>query len=85
MPRTKLDETFNPKAPPIDWTRAAVLERQAVMGFTTKQLAEIGGISYDRMRHLIRLSPWDWPSEVRSKVCRTLGVKLVRSVEGAPT
>ena len=52
MPRTKLSKRFNP-TPPIDWLRAAVLERQAVLGYDLKKLSTIGGVSYDSMRHYI--------------------------------
>lgn len=85
MPRTKLGEAIKQNStPPIDWLRAAVLERQAVLGYDLKQLAVVGGISYDSMRKLIRVSPWDWPAPVREKVCRKLGVTPVRGVAGMP-
>ncbi len=84
MPRTKLQDKITPKAPPIDWLRAAVMERSAVMGYNLKQLAEVGGISYDYMRKLSRVSPWDWPRPVRENVCRALGVKTLCGVEGMP-
>lgn len=83
MPRTKLTAKYCER-PPIDWLRAAVLERQAVYGYDLKKLAAIGGISYDSMRHYIRVSPWDWPEAVRTKICSELGVKPVRGVEGMP-
>lgn len=84
MPRTKLTEKYCPKPPPIDWLRAAILERQAVMGYDLKRLAGVGGISYDYMRKLITVSPWEWPSDVREKICKEFGVKPVRGVEGMP-
>ena len=85
MPRTKLTAKYcEPKHPPIDWTRAAILERQAVLGYDLKRLAAVGGISYDYMRRLIRISPWEWPAGVRDRICDELGVKLVVSVEGLP-
>lgn len=84
MPKTRLTEKYSPKPPPIDWLRAAILERQAVLGFDLKKLAAVGGISYDYMRKLIRVSPWDWPSPVREKICKALGVKAIRGVEGMP-
>lgn len=84
MPRTKLQDKYAPKAPPIDWLRAAMLERQDVMGYNLKQLAEVGGISYSYMRTLSRKSPWDWPKPVLEKVCRELGLKPIYGVEGMP-
>ena len=85
MPRTKLEETIRQSSsPPIDWLRAAVLERQAVLGYDLKQMAAIGGISYESMRKYIRVSPWDWPPALREKICRKLGVKPIRGVAGMP-
>ena len=83
MPRTKLSKRFNP-TPPIDWLRAAVLERQAVLGYDLKKLSTIGGVSYDSMRHYIRVSPWDWPAPLREIVCKELGITPVRGVAGMP-
>ena len=85
MPRTKLTDKYcAPKTPPIDWLRAAVLERQAVLGYDLKRLAVVGGVSYDYFRKLIRMSPWEWPTPVRERVCRELGIKCVRGVAGMP-
>lgn len=83
MPRTKLTEKYC-QNPPIDWLRAAVLERQAVLGYDLKRLAVVGGISYEYMRKLIRTSPWEWPTPVREKICRQLGIVMVRGVAGMP-
>lgn len=85
MPRTKLSDMYAHKAPPVDVLRAYMLERQAVMGYTLKQLAEIGGISYSYMRKLAGTSPWDWPKPVREKVCKALGLKPIYGVEGVQT
>lgn len=85
MPRTRLTTKYSePKRPPVDWLRAVVYERSAVLGYDLKRLAAVGGVSYDSMRKLNRVSPWDWPYPVREKICRELGVKPIRSVEGAP-
>ena len=85
MPRTKLTAKYcEPQRPPIDWLRACVLERSAVLGYSLKQLAAVGGISYDSMRHYIRVSPWDWPASLRDKICRELGVQPIRGVAGMP-
>lgn len=83
MPRTKLTEKYC-RNPPIDWVRAAVLERQAVLGYDLKKLSAVGGISYDYMRRLIRVSPWEWPVGVRCRICDELGLKLIMGVEGMP-
>lgn len=85
MPRTKLQEMFSNQAPPIDWLKAAILERQDALGYNLKDLAAVGGISYDHMRRLIHVSPWDWPKAVRERVCKALGVKPLQGVEGMPS
>lgn len=84
MPRTKIGEKYSPKPPPIDWLWAAVLERKTVLGYDLKQMADIAGVSYDKMRHWIRVSPWKWSDSARNNVCRRFGIKTVRRVEGAP-
>ena len=85
MPKTRLTAKYcKPQRPPIDWLRAAVLERQATLGYDLKRLSVVGGISYDYMRKLIRVSPWEWPEGVRFRICEELGLKTIQSVEGAP-
>lgn len=85
LPRTKLTSKYcAPKRPPINWLKAAVLERQATLGYDLKRLSVVGGISYDYMRKLIRVSPWEWPEEVRFRICDELGIKTIQSVVGAP-
>lgn len=76
MPRTKLEDAFVQKPPPIDWLHAAILERAAVLGYSRKRLAEVGGVSYDTMRHCINRSPWEWKRELRERVCKELGVNI---------
>ena len=85
MPKTRLTQKYcDPALPPIDWLRAALLERQAVLGYDLKQLAKIGGISYDSMRHYIRISPWDWPEPLRARIRKELQITPVRGVAGMP-
>lgn len=84
MPKTKLTAKYSKPAPPIDWLRAAILERSAVLGYDLKALAAAGGVSYDSMRHYIRTSPWSWPEQLRTKICKLLGVTPVRGVAGMP-
>ena len=83
MPKTKLGEKYSQsKRPPIDWLRAAVLERIAVLDYSSQQLADLTGLSYDAMRRYLRTSPWNWPEPLREKVCRELGITPVRGVAG---
>lgn len=70
--------------PPIDWLWAAVLERMRVMQYNLSDLAAFAGVHYDTMRDHIRVSPWNWNEEERNRVCAALGIKPIRTVEGAP-
>ena len=81
MPRTNLDRYA---APPIDWLRAAILERMAALHVSQKDLADAAHISYELMRKYFTRSPWSWPDEVRNSVCRKLGLRPMRGVYGMP-
>lgn len=70
--------------PPIDWLRAAILERMAVLGVDRKELAECAHINYDVLRKYFMRSPWDWPEDIRQSVCDRLGLKPLRGVYGMP-
>lgn len=76
MPRVNLAQ------PPINWLRAAILERMSALDKTQKDLADYAGVSYDSMRQLMTRDPWSWPDKVRRPVCKALGIKY--GVFGAP-
>ena len=84
MPKVKLSERYSQKAPPIDWLWAAVLERKTRYGMDLKEMARIGGVTYETMRRLIRESPWTWGEDTRNKICAALDLRPVRSVEFVP-
>lgn len=85
MPRTKLD----PKPPPIDWLKAAVMERKRMMGFTWDDLAECctsqtskTKFSGGYIRKLVATKDCtDWPSYIIKPILKKLGIdaKLVLS------
>ena len=68
--------------PPIDWLMGAVLCRKVQMRLNLKQMAKIACISYERMRHMILESPWDWPRDIRERVCKSLGINLTITPDG---
>lgn len=77
MPRTKLDP---PKYPPLDWLKAAILERKRVSKMGWDELAEGAGITPECLRKLVSTKPTSaWNEYVRRAVCRKLGLsaKLV--------
>lgn len=84
MPRVKLARYAEKEAPPIDWLWAAVLERMKVLHYDLSDLAAFGGVHYETMRDHIRRSPWTWAESEREGVCKALGIKPIRTVEGAP-
>ena len=85
MPKSKL-ATSAKKAqmPPIDWLLAAVLERKMVYGYDLKEMAKVAGISYETMRHYIKVSPWQWAEKARNRVCEHFGIELVQTARFAP-
>lgn len=84
MPKVKLDRHVKENAPPIDWLRAAILERMHACHISIKDLSSLAYCHYDSMRKYMTMSPWDWPQDVREFVCAALGLKPIRTVEGAP-
>lgn len=85
MPRTKLGDKYSkPKAAPIDWLKAAILERMDALGYTLKRLAEESGIEYESLRWLMRKPPMDWKRPQRDAVCKVLGIELLVTVAGQP-
>lgn len=84
MPRTKLGEKFAPKDPPIDWLKAAILERIQVKGYNLKILATRIDVSYEYLRTLMGRPPMEWPHNYRDAVCRELGIRYQIRIEGQP-
>ena len=84
MPRVNLGKSARPQAPPIDWLKAAILERMDALDMNKRELAYAAGIGYDNMLVLLRKSPGDWKRTQRESVCRVLGIETVLTVVGAP-
>ena len=68
----------------IDWLWAAILERKMVFGYDLKAMANIGGVSYEKMRRYITQSPWTWPDFVLERVINHFGIRIIRKVDGQP-
>ena len=82
MPKTNLARYSPQKAPPVDWLWAAVLERKKVYGYDLKTMAKIAGISYELMRRYFIKSPWDWPRDVRERICKEFGINISFKPDG---
>lgn len=73
----KVNQKYSPhKAPPIDWLRAAILERQKVYGYDLKKMAKIAGVEYGTMRSMMRKSPWEWSKVTRENVCHHFDLNI---------
>lgn len=83
MPRVNLGKSIK-KDPPIDWIKAAVLERMDAKEMTMKDLAAASGIGYANMRVLMDRSPALWKPDYLNRVCAVLGIETVLHVVGAP-
>lgn len=85
MPRTRFDNIAKrAQEPPIDWLKAAILERIDQRNITKAELAQQAGIGYANFLVLMRKSPMDWRREQRESVCRVLGIETVLTVVGQP-
>lgn len=85
MPRTKLGDKYSaPKEPPIDWFKAAILERISAKGYNLKTLAAAANISYEYLRTLMGKPPMEWPYNYREAVCKVLGIRYSIQIEGKP-
>lgn len=72
MPRTKLDRA---KYPPIDWMKAAMLERKQTLSITSDELAAAANVSPAYLRKLMtKKHTDDWKPDIRRAVCRELGI-----------
>ena len=83
MPKVNLARYAQKKEPPIDWLLAAILERKVVHGYDWKKMSEIGGCSYEYMRHLARTPTRDWPYNVLMNICKEFNISLKVSVDGS--
>ena len=81
MPKTIFDKFSKSQPPPIDWLWACILERKMQRKLSLQDIAKMAEVSYSAMRGYIRESPWAWPKEVRDRICKELGVKVIITPE----
>ena len=82
MPRTKFD---TPKAPPVDWALAAILERKKTLKLEWINIADAAGMSPDVLRNLVsRKRTEEWPVYTLKKVCKVLGLEYKSYIVGSP-
>lgn len=70
MPRTKFD-----KEEPIDWIKAAILERKLHKHITYEELARGTNVSPEYLRKLVATKHTnDWSPDIRNSICRQLRI-----------
>ena len=87
MPKTKLAEHIanTPQFPPIDWCSALIMERMKTLGYNFKTLAAKTHIGYQTLRTENMKPFYEWREDIRTPVCRALGLDLSIDTASYPT
>lgn len=64
------------KDPPIDWLKAAILERMAAFGFTREDVSTLAGISAGTFRSMMAKPPAEWDHHQRHAVLSALHLRI---------
>lgn len=64
------------KDPPIDWLKAAILERMAVNGYTREDVCSLSGISTGTFRAMMTRPPAEWEHRQRHAVLAALRIRI---------
>ena len=64
------------KDPPIDWLKAAILERMAAFGFTREDVSTLSGISPGTFRGMMAKPPTEWDHHQRRAVLSALHLSI---------
>ena len=64
------------KDPPIDWLKAAILERMAAFGFTREDVSTLAGISAGTFRAMMAKPPVEWEHRQRCAVLSALHLRI---------
>lgn len=67
--------------PPIDWLKAAILERMAVNGYTREDVSTLAGISAGTFRAMMAKPPVEWDHRQRSAVLSALHLRIAEMPE----
>ena len=62
--------------PPIDWLKAAILERMAAFGFTREDVSTLSGISPGTFRGMMNRPPAEWDHHQRHAVLSALHIRI---------
>ena len=64
------------KDPPIDWLKAAILERMEATGFTRDDLCKLAGISVPTFRGMMKADAATWDSSIRRSILKALHLRI---------
>ena len=64
------------KDPPIDWLKAAILERMSAFGFTREDVSTLARISAGTFRAMMAKHPVEWEHRQRSAVLSALHLRI---------
>lgn len=64
------------KDPPIDWLKAAILERMYALGFTREDVCTLSGISAGTFRAMMAKPPVEWEHRQRCAVLSALHLRI---------
>ena len=64
------------KEPPIDWLKAAILERMEVSGFSRDDLCKLANISAPTFRAMMKADAATWDHTNRRAVLRALHIRI---------
>ena len=64
------------KDPPIDWLKAAILERMYALRLTREDVCTLSGISAGTFRGMMNRPPAEWEHRQRSAVLSALHLRI---------
>ena len=62
--------------PPIDWLKAAILERMSVLGLNREDVSTLSGISPGTFRGMMNRPPVEWDHHQRRAVLSALHLRI---------
>ena len=69
------------KDPPIDWLKAAILERMAAFGFTREDVCTLAKISAGTFRNMMNEPPTAWDQKQRRAILNALHICIAELPE----
>ena len=69
------------KEPPIDWLKAAILERMSAFGFTREDVCTLASISGNTFRNMMNAPAASWDYKNRRAVLNAMHIKIAELPE----